>query len=66
MEVKNCVEFEITKGDRVYRFHIPAGSPFGEIYDAAFEVLTQCVQFAQEAAQKAAPQEVSPAKAQDN
>jgi hypothetical protein len=66
MDIKNCVEFNVSKGDRVYTFHVPAGAPFGEIYDAAFEVLTQCVQFAQEAAQKAAPKELPNSQEQGN
>lgn len=58
MEIKNCVEFSSKKGDRVYSFHVPAGAPFGEIYDVAFEILNQAVKYAQEAAAQAAPKEI--------
>lgn len=58
MEIKNCIEFSSTKGERVYSFHVPAGSPFGEIYDVAFEILSQAVKYAQEAAAQAAPKEI--------
>lgn len=59
MEMKNCIEFVVTKGERTYTFHMPTGAPFGELYDAAFEVLNEVVRLAQEAAQKASPKELS-------
>lgn len=39
LDVKTNVTIEVTKEDRVYRFSIPAGAPFGESFDAAFEAL---------------------------
>lgn len=66
MDIKSCIEFSTKRGDRVYTFHVPAGAPFGEMYDAAFECLGQFMQMAQEAAQKAAPKEVSDVQAQGN
>ena len=65
MELKNCIEFSVVKEDRVYTFHAPAGAPFGELYDAAFETLNEIVRLAQEAAQKAAPKNISDST-QDN
>lgn len=59
MEMKNCIEFVVTKGERTYTFHMPTGAPFGELYDAAFEMLNEVLRLAQEAAQKAAPKELS-------
>lgn len=59
MEMKNCIEFVVKKEERVYSFHMPSGAPFGEIYDAVFEMLNEVVRIAQEAAQKAAPKEIS-------
>lgn len=59
MEMKNCIEFVVTKGERAYTFHMPTGAPFGELYDAAFEMLNEVLRLAQEAAQKAAPKELS-------
>ena len=67
MDMKNCIEFSTVKGDnRVYTFHIPSGAPFGEMYDAAFEFLSQTISLAQEAAAKAAPQEVRADQTQGN
>lgn len=59
MEMKNCVEFVVKKNEREYVFHLPQGAPFGEIYDATFEILNEVIRLAQEAAQKAAPKEIS-------
>ncbi len=59
MELRNCIEFVVTKGERTYCFHAPAGSPLGEIDDAAFEILGEITARAQEAVTKAAPKEVS-------
>jgi hypothetical protein len=39
MNMKSTIDFEITKNDRVYRFNIPAGAPYGETYDAIFTFL---------------------------
>lgn len=55
MDIKNCVEFSITKDDRVYTFHIPGNGNLGEAYDAAYQVLSEIAQRIQEIAQKAAP-----------
>jgi hypothetical protein len=59
MDMKNHIEFEIVKNERTYRFCMPAGAPFGEIYDAAFEVLTEVTRLAQDAAEKAKPKELT-------
>ena len=37
IKVTSSVNIEVTKGERVYVFSIPAGAPFGECFDAAFE-----------------------------
>ncbi len=58
MEMKNCVEFVVKKGERTYCFHTQAGAPIGEVYDAAFEILGEIVSRAQEAVKQAAPKEV--------
>lgn len=50
MNVKNVVVIEIEKGDFVFSFSMPVGAPFGQAYDAAFEVLQQILEFSQKAA----------------
>jgi len=39
LTIKTEVICVIEKGDNVYRFSMPVGAPFGEAYDAAFDVL---------------------------
>ena len=47
------INFEITKGERTFIFSMPHGTPFGEAYDACFEVLSDIVKMSTEAADKA-------------
>lgn len=37
--IKTSVNIEIPKDDRLYRFVIPVGAPFGETADVLFEAL---------------------------
>jgi len=62
MDINNTIEFQIIKNGRTYRLTLPSGSPFGEMYDVAYEILGEVVKFAQEAAQKAKPQEIPATK----
>ncbi len=39
LTITSSVNIEINKGDRKYVFMIPAGSPFGESFDAAFQAM---------------------------
>jgi hypothetical protein len=55
MNVKTSISIEITKDERVYSFVMPAGAPFGQAYDAAFEILQQIVEFSKKAADSAKP-----------
>jgi hypothetical protein len=50
MTIKSYVTVEITKGDNQYTFVMPVGSPYGEAYDAAFEVLKTVADLATKAA----------------
>ena len=51
-----CVPGE---SDRVYRFELPVGAPFGEAYDAAFKVLKEILAMSNQALEAARPQESS-------
>lgn len=55
MNQKAAVLLEVNKNDHLYQFVMPVGAPFGEAYDAAYEVLNVIVQMAKEAAEKAKP-----------
>lgn len=60
MDIKTYVDIEIVKNERVYRFAMPVGAPFGEAYDAAFEALNKVSELMKQAAESAArPQEVA-------
>jgi len=39
LSVTSVVNIEVVRDDRRYVFSIPAGAPFGESFDAAFEAL---------------------------
>lgn len=53
MNIKSVVSIEITKDDRKYSFNMEVGSPFGEAYDAAFDVLQHIVNLSKQAADSA-------------
>jgi hypothetical protein len=57
MNLKSCVAIEITKNDRLYTFVMPVGSPFGEAYDVAYEVLNKIAELARDGAQGAKREE---------
>lgn len=50
MNLKSCVTVEVTKNDRLYTFTMPVGSPFGEAYDVAYEILLKIADLAREGA----------------
>lgn len=49
METKTTVELTVQKNNRIYRFSMEVGSPFGEAYDAAFEVLKNICEMSRQA-----------------
>jgi hypothetical protein len=57
MELKSVVVIETKKNDRIFQFSMPVGAPFGECYDACFEVLNKVVELSKEAAEAAKPKE---------
>jgi len=50
---KGMIHLEIKKEDRVYTFVMPMGSPIGECYDAAHEVLNSIVEMGKVASEQA-------------
>lgn len=49
MDVKTQVVLEVKKNDRIFSYCMPAGAPFGEAYDAAYEILQQIIEFSKKA-----------------
>ena len=62
MDIVTHVTLIVDKNDRTYRFDMPAGAPFGECYDAAFECLGKIAEMAKKAADdaQAKPADSSP------
>lgn len=60
MNQKALVEMEIVKGERSYRFLIPMGAPYGEVYDACHEIIMKISELAKEAADKIKREESAP------
>ncbi|HXB10858.1 MAG TPA: hypothetical protein VNZ45_02645 [Bacteroidia bacterium] len=57
MELTNKICFSVEKESRTYEFHLPAGAPYGEAYDAAFQFLAKVSEMAKEAAEAQKPQD---------
>jgi len=55
---KATVKIEVKKGDHTYEFIMPVGSPFGEAYDSAFEILQEISTMAKDAVSKVKREEV--------
>jgi predicted adenine nucleotide alpha hydrolase (AANH) superfamily ATPase len=53
MDQRAMVRLEVKKEERTYCFDMPIGAPFGEAYDAAFEVLSTILKMSEEAVAKA-------------
>lgn len=56
MTQKAAVIFEAVKGEkgeRTYQFIIPVGSPYGEVFDVAFELLSSAEQLSKQAIENA-------------
>lgn len=51
MDLKSMIVIEVEKNERVFTFLLPVGAPFGEAYDAAFEMLSKIVDMSNEAAE---------------
>lgn len=64
MDQKGYIHLEVVKGERAYAFQLPIGAPFGEAYDAAFQVLQEILKMAKDASEKAAPVEPESQEAQ--
>jgi hypothetical protein len=56
VDQKLMVHWQIKKGERVYVFEIPAGSPYGEIYDCGFEIMNSALEAQKQAAEQAEKQ----------
>lgn len=59
MDQKALVKLSMEKSERTYEFYMPIGSPYGEAYDAAFEMLQEITKMSQEAADKAKREDIT-------
>lgn len=53
MELSSVVVMTVKKGERNFELLMPMGAPYGEAYDAVFEMLGKIVELSKEAAEKA-------------
>jgi hypothetical protein len=60
MTIKSFVTIEVVKNDHTFVFQLPVGAPYGEAYDAAYEVLQNIVELAKNAAEAAKPKADEP------
>jgi len=65
MDIRALISIEIKKNDRTYVFNMPVGAPYGEAYDAAYEVTSKILQLAAEAAEKNRAQTDAPVPVQE-
>ena len=65
MDIRSYIDVEVKKNEHVYHFLMPVGVPFGEAYDASFEVLTSITEMARNAAEQARPKEAGDEPAED-
>ena len=59
MDLRSYVSIEVKKNDRVYSYLMPVGAPFGEAYDAAFEVLQSVLDMAKKSSEQINKQIIS-------
>lgn len=65
MDLSSRVILTVKKNDRVFELHMPMGAPYGEAYDAIFEMLGNIVELSKEAAEKAKRPETTSAEVVD-
>lgn len=53
MDLRSEIVMEINKSERVYRFCLPVGAPFGEAHDVAHEIIAQILEMAKQSADSA-------------
>lgn len=58
MELRNCAEFVIKKGDNVYTLHLPQNATHGELLDVTATLLEEAKQRAIKFAEAVAPKEM--------
>ena len=55
MIAETRVVLKAEKNDRTYEFHMPVGVQYGEVYDAAFQILDDIVVLMQQAKESVKP-----------
>jgi hypothetical protein len=57
MNLRSFVSIELEKNGRVYSYLMPVGAPYGEAYDAAFEICQNILDMAKKASEGAKRQD---------
>lgn len=65
MTQKAVVKLEVEKGERIYEFTMPIGSPFGESYDACFDFLQEITKMSKEAADRVEREKITEKEEED-
>jgi hypothetical protein len=53
MDINNLLFLEVVKGENKFTFSFGAGVPLGELYDAAFQILSKVDELCKEAVERA-------------
>jgi hypothetical protein len=61
MEMISHVELKTKRGERTYVFNIPGNAPWGELFDASFEIHKKVSEMVNEAVKNSIAQEAAPA-----
>jgi hypothetical protein len=56
-DINNCIEIKTKRGDREYVLHVPNNAPWGELFDASFEIHKKVAELVKEAVQNHIAQE---------
>lgn len=57
MNLRSAIIIEVVKNERTYQLTLPVGAPYGEAYDATFEILGKILELAQAATEQAKGQQ---------
>ncbi len=58
-EINNCIEIKTKRGDNEYVLHVPNNAPWGELFDASYEIHKKVSELVSEAVKAHVSQEAS-------
>jgi hypothetical protein len=59
-DINNCIEIKTKRNEREYVLHVPNNAPWGELFDASFEIHKKVSELVKEAVQNHIAQEAPP------